>query len=309
MPPPYVKKEGQVIHYYYSKLVIAPSSGMAGNFGFIIDRYKALERGDIQMSDYDRELWLKETTPQSTCAYCGASGKLVADHIIPLAISGPDSVHNIVRACQDCNAGKSDRDLIEWWDSTHADRLGPASTSLPRLPAGIYLKFAYDWLKLHNRLELPAKDLGDLKPFQSGSGRDRTPSTASPPRRSRQIDKTSAETSSPDAAPPSTPRVSSGRASSGSLVESLLAHYLYKDQVQDAARQADVSSSGTKDELIERLLRAESFDGRSLLKYLDKDQLRVACEEAGLPAGGFLRSTLEERLSAAIVTQQRTLRP
>ena len=74
MPPPYVKKGGQVIHYYYSKLVIAPSSGMAGNFGFIIDRYKALERGYIQMSDYDRELWLKETTPQTTCAYCGAPG-------------------------------------------------------------------------------------------------------------------------------------------------------------------------------------------------------------------------------------------
>ena len=185
MPPPFVRKAGQVVHYYYAKLVIAPSAGMAGNFGFIIDRYKALERGEIQMSDYDRELWIKETTPQALCAYCGGPGPLMADHIIPLSLSAPDSVHNLVRCCVACNGSKSDRDLVEWWDDTLLGRLGPAANSLPRVPAGLYLKLCFDWLKINNLLELPARDLYDLLPFRPRPGSSKPSGSSRQGRRPR----------------------------------------------------------------------------------------------------------------------------
>ena len=63
MPPPYVKTVRDVIYYYYAKLVIAPSAGLKDNYGFIIDRFKALKAGKVSISDYDRELFHKEARP------------------------------------------------------------------------------------------------------------------------------------------------------------------------------------------------------------------------------------------------------
>ena len=41
-----------------------------------------------------------------SCAYCGAKGELQADHVIPLARGGDNSVDNCVPACASCNSRK-----------------------------------------------------------------------------------------------------------------------------------------------------------------------------------------------------------
>ncbi len=72
MPPPSIPRRVEdIIFYYYAKLVIAPSAGFKGNYGFIIDTYKRLKSGDIQMSDYERELLHIADMP-NTCAFCGS---------------------------------------------------------------------------------------------------------------------------------------------------------------------------------------------------------------------------------------------
>ena len=50
------------------------------------------------------------------CVYCGrgpAQGMLLeADHVIPRAAGGPDTLANLVTACQDCNRGKSAKPVL-----------------------------------------------------------------------------------------------------------------------------------------------------------------------------------------------------
>jgi hypothetical protein len=57
-----------------------------------------------------------------TCQYCGrkaADVLLVIDHIEPVAKGGTNDLLNLITACKDCNAGKSDRQLS---DSTVLDK-------------------------------------------------------------------------------------------------------------------------------------------------------------------------------------------
>jgi 5-methylcytosine-specific restriction endonuclease McrA len=49
------------------------------------------------------------------CVYCGRSPResvlLEADHVVPRSAGGPDTMANLVTACQDCNRGKSAKAL------------------------------------------------------------------------------------------------------------------------------------------------------------------------------------------------------
>lgn len=62
-----------------------------------------------------------------TCRYCRTKDSpLVVDHVVAVALGGPDSPENLVAACRDCNAGKSsttvdaalvaqvDEDALRW---------------------------------------------------------------------------------------------------------------------------------------------------------------------------------------------------
>lgn len=130
---------GDFILYYYAKLVIAASAGESGNYRFIIDRYKRLKSGEIRMSDYDREIQKLAQQP-GVCVFCGMYCATVLVEVIPRALGGPVGIHNLVHACPQCAASKDGKDLLTWW----CDDLGHDKDELPRIPAGLFLKMAYE---------------------------------------------------------------------------------------------------------------------------------------------------------------------
>lgn len=48
------------------------------------------------------------------CAYCGRSGRMTMDHVVPLSRGGRHSIGNLLPACRTCNSSKRQRLLVEW---------------------------------------------------------------------------------------------------------------------------------------------------------------------------------------------------
>lgn len=148
---------GDFILYYYAKLVIAPSAGKAWNYRFIIDRYKRLKSGEIQMSDYDREIQKLAQQP-GVCAFCGRQCETVVTEVVPRQLGGPVGIHNLVHACPPCADAKADKDLLEWW----CKDLGRDKDELPRIPTGLFLKLAYERHIVGFRLKSRCEDIRDI---------------------------------------------------------------------------------------------------------------------------------------------------
>lgn len=63
------------------------------------------------------------------CAYCGVKpDRLDPDHVIPLAVGGPNTSTNLLPACSACNSDKGKLSLDEWAASRHRRGL-PAVTT------------------------------------------------------------------------------------------------------------------------------------------------------------------------------------
>ncbi len=158
MPPRAVPRTvGDYILYYYAKLVIAPSAGQSGNYRFIIDRYKRLKRGEITMSDYDREIQ-KLAQQAGVCVFCGTQCVTVPVEVVPRRLGGPVGVHNLVHACRECAASKDEKDLLAWW----CDELGRDKDELPRIPAGLFLKIALERHTVRFGLERRCNDIREI---------------------------------------------------------------------------------------------------------------------------------------------------
>jgi hypothetical protein len=153
------KRIRDFILYYYAKLVIAPSSGHKGNYKFIIDRYKRLVSGEISMSDYDREIQKLAQQP-GTCVFCNSPKGNVVVEVIPRRLGGPIGLQNAVYACEACAKSKSEMDLLEWW----CVRLGRDKDELPRVPAGLFLKMAYERHAIEFTLKRGCNDIRELWP-------------------------------------------------------------------------------------------------------------------------------------------------
>ena len=69
------------------------------------------------------------------------------EHIIPLALGGPDSIDNMVRACAPCNQTKGAREPYQWFLG------GGRGDAIPRLVLGKFLKVVFE--------EYSARDLLD----------------------------------------------------------------------------------------------------------------------------------------------------
>lgn len=138
MPPPYVKTIRQLIFWEYAKLM-AEAAGIPRNFGFIVNRYKALQDNKIKMSSILREDQ-KQMAAGKVCIYCGEKKELHFDHLIPKSKGGPDNIHNQVLACRKCNTSKSNKDIFEWYED---------KDKIPRLVKSKYLKLVYEF---HNKM-------------------------------------------------------------------------------------------------------------------------------------------------------------
>lgn len=62
------------------------------------------------------EEWLKVCLSfNNTCAYCGTTGPLTMDHIIPVSNGGKNTLGNVVPACRRCNSSKGAKNYREWY--------------------------------------------------------------------------------------------------------------------------------------------------------------------------------------------------
>ena len=49
-----------------------------------------------------------------TCQYCGGTGRLECDHVVPVARGGGHDLKNLATACKPCNQSKGSKLLSEW---------------------------------------------------------------------------------------------------------------------------------------------------------------------------------------------------
>ena len=172
MPDGDVKTLQDVIYFQYAK-IIACSAFSCGNgseakkkcYGFIKTRFRDLQAGRKNWSDIEREDWqLVESDKQ--CAYCGATGNLAREHIVPRSLFINDrcpgcdaiqSIHNKVWACRQCNSTKGTDGLYTFYKK----RLPEQKKFFDYIPALVekkYLKTVYQCLSRCT----PVLNAGDL---------------------------------------------------------------------------------------------------------------------------------------------------
>jgi hypothetical protein len=155
MPPAVVKTLRDQIFWQYSK-IISDSAGFGKkNYGFVMNRFRQLQRGDIFWNEI-RE-YVKEKEKRDECIFCGARSDLTLDHLLPRLFNGPDDEKNVVWVCKSCNSSKGSKRLYEYW----AARMGleGAKYNVPRIAEGKYLKFVYEILEKEKLLDLDMDEI------------------------------------------------------------------------------------------------------------------------------------------------------
>lgn len=126
----------ELIYWEYAKLIAGAAVGDRLNYRFANFTFRKLLQGKSAPSSI-----LKENqqlfTLGDVCAYCGATGKLHWEHIVPASLGGPDSIDNMVRACARCNLEKGARDPYQWYLSKRNDQI-------PRIVLGKFLKLVFE---------------------------------------------------------------------------------------------------------------------------------------------------------------------
>lgn len=111
---------GDYLYWSYANLAMAHSAidrGLAkyDQLTYIVRArlYKGLRTGTMKIGSlYDDER--AKMMLEANCSYCGSSGPLSVDHLIPRHLGGMDAADNLVRACRPCNSSKQARDLLAW---------------------------------------------------------------------------------------------------------------------------------------------------------------------------------------------------
>lgn len=146
MPPPAVKTLKDLLFWQYAK-IISESAGVGKKgFGFVMDRFKKLQSGEIKWSSSVRE-YLREREKTDECIYCGSASQLTLDHLLPTARKGPDLPDNVIMVCKKCNSSKGDKRLYEWYGLENRYKL-------PRVAEGKYLKLLYSLLENKGLLDM-----------------------------------------------------------------------------------------------------------------------------------------------------------
>jgi hypothetical protein len=177
VPPAAVKTVKDLMYWQYAKII----SGSAGigkkEYGFIMERFKKLQKGDIFWNEI-RE-YVKEQERKGECIFCGKKEKLTMDHMFPSSLGGPDDEKNVAWVCKSCNSSKGKRRLYEFWTMTKG--LKSAKYDIPRIAEGKYLKLLYEAMRNAGMLGLdiekirldvcPDCDLKDLCKKEDSEGK------------------------------------------------------------------------------------------------------------------------------------------
>jgi len=78
-------------------------------------RRKALERGSIGIHVKGKQINARFAQFGHCCAYCGATGDLHIEHVVPISFGGTHVLSNIVPACKRCNFNKASKDAESWY--------------------------------------------------------------------------------------------------------------------------------------------------------------------------------------------------
>lgn len=126
----------ELIYWEYAKLISEKAIGDRTNYKFANFTSRKLVQGKAAPSSILRENQ-QLFSLGDVCAYCGATGKLQWEHIVPVSLGGPDSIDNMVRACAPCNLEKGTRDPYQWY-------LSKNSNQIPRILHGKFLKVVFE---------------------------------------------------------------------------------------------------------------------------------------------------------------------
>jgi hypothetical protein len=80
------------------------------------------------------------------------------------------------------------------------------------------------------------------------------------------------------------------------LVRHILDRYLFDDELRELCDELELSVSGAKGELVDRLLATEDFDPAIALEYLDRRELTETADELGLSPEGTRDELLDRVL-------------
>ncbi len=160
LPPSAVKTVKDLIYWQYAK-IISKSAGMGKkNYGFIMSKFKDLQKGEIEWSTSIRE-YVKEREAEDKCIYCeDEKENLTLEHLLPLSREGPDLSENAVLVCQSCNSSKGDKRLYEWY--ADKEDMETASYDVPRIAEGKYLKLLHKLHKEKGTLNTSLEELEKL---------------------------------------------------------------------------------------------------------------------------------------------------
>lgn len=154
MPPTDVKTLRDLLFWQFAK-IISDSEGFGkDNYEVVMDRFKKLKSGEIDWSTSITE-WVLERENLHQCIYCGVTGDLTVEHMIPLSRGGPDHPDNTVMTCPTCSYSKGDRRLYEFFSLDNRKRI-------PGIAEGKYLKLLYDELDSRRLLDIDKKRLSEL---------------------------------------------------------------------------------------------------------------------------------------------------
>ncbi len=112
---------GDVLRWSYANLAMAHAAVKAGASSYGPAHYAIRSRlhaglrdGTMQVGSLVDEERVKLVIERG-CAYCGATGALAVDHLMPKFRGGVESADNIVWACRSCNSQKGTSDVAEWY--------------------------------------------------------------------------------------------------------------------------------------------------------------------------------------------------
>jgi len=120
--------------------------------------FKGLKEGNMNIRSIFDDEKIKLQTGK-ICNYCGSSGNLTLDHIIPKKLGRKDNAENLIYACKSCNSSKGKKDLMEWMEYR--------KKFLPLMIIRRYLKLIFHYCIENDLLDLEIKNIKNIElPFK-----------------------------------------------------------------------------------------------------------------------------------------------